>query len=66
MIANGEGRPKEKLATKVASLHSITKMCAHLREQTSVIDRAADIVLACSAPESFSAAGIVVRRQESV
>src|SRR5664280_2667343 len=33
MIATAEGRPKEKRATNVASLLSITKMCAHLREQ---------------------------------
>ena len=33
MIANAEGPSKEKRATNVASLHSITKICAHLREQ---------------------------------
>jgi hypothetical protein len=33
MIATAEGRPKEKRATNVASLLSITKICAHLREQ---------------------------------
>jgi hypothetical protein len=33
MIANAEGRPKEKRATNVASLLSITKICAHFREQ---------------------------------